>query len=86
MPDITTFNYSLGDKSGDVGPGDTVLCHGYFQTVRRVVIHPPHCHPDNAPIHDHLFAVEVVTVDGSRWVGGESAYVGGDLRVHWARA
>lgn len=85
MTDITTLNHTLGKPSGDVGPGDTVLCRGYFQTVRRVVIHPPFKHPDPCPIRTDLYAVEVVTAEGSRWVGGDSAYIGGDLRVHWSR-
>lgn len=76
---------NLGNPTGDVGPGDVVICRGEYVTVRRVVIHPPGS-GYRGLIGSSFYAVEVITDRGSRWTGGTVAYIGGDLRAHWSRS
>lgn len=48
--------------------GQQILCRGEYVAVTDIVRHAPGTHPDS-PIHNHLTAVEYLTVRGSRWWG-----------------
>lgn len=75
----------LGSASGSVAPGDQIIAGGQYATVERVVIHGPGQHPAGCPIVSTMFAVEAITANGSRWAGGTTASIHGDLRAHWDR-
>jgi hypothetical protein len=75
---------NLGNPTGEVGPGDLVICGGMTTPVLRVVIHGPNTHSDSI-IGDTFHAVEVITGRGSRWLGGTSARINSGLRVEWSR-
>jgi len=76
---------NLGAQSGTVAPGDLVICGDTYAHVRRVVVHPPTAGKHPGPIVPAMHAVEVQTESGTRWLGGNVAYIGSDLRVHWDR-
>lgn len=52
----------------DLRPGMTVLSGGTFQEVIDVTHHAPGTHP-HSPIKDDRHAVQVHTMNGSRWFG-----------------
>lgn len=55
-------------------PGQVTICHGKYAVVQAVHDWEPFTHPDS-PVHDHMWATEVVTDRGSRWIGREPAEV-----------
>ena len=59
----------------------TILVHGTYVPVTRSIAHPPGSHADS-PIRNELTAVELVTPDGSRWMGVSRAWIGADLQMH----
>lgn len=77
---------NLGAQTGHVGTGDTVICGGRYAPVVRVTAHPPTDTAHGGPIRPDLTAVEVITSNGSRWLGADRAWIGSDLRMHWERS
>lgn len=67
-----------------IGTGERIICHGRYETIERIIAHPPRLHPHAGPVRGDWWAVEIVTAVGSRWFGSETQpYIGSDLRMHW---
>lgn len=78
---------NVGEKSGEVAPGDYVISRGYTCRVVKVMIHSPGHHPDDSPIREDFYAVEIITDTAGckRWAGGSHARINGGLRAEWSR-
>jgi hypothetical protein len=53
----------------------------YIAPVTRVVAHPPHEAPPQAPVQRHLTTVEIKTSNGTRWYGFADARITSGLRM-----
>lgn len=73
----------IADGFGDARQGDTILRGDRVRHVIEVKIHEAHAHGEFCPIEQELVAVEIVTSDGSRWVGVQHAEVDEFGRTHW---
>lgn len=82
--DTSAPNLSLGNRVGDVGPGDVVICEGRWAIVQRVMTRPPG--HDVPAIRSDMTAVVIETNRGNRVLGADRAWIGPDLRMHWERA
>lgn len=75
---VTDFPTPTPDKWT---PTTTIMFNGVRVPVRCTIAHNPGNHPEGCPIVPNLYAVELVTEQGSRWWGFERASIDSHLRM-----
>lgn len=74
---------NLGNRTGNVAPGDTVICRGEYVAVQKVWTMPPGHRL--TIVRSDMTAVIVKTHMGCRYLGADRAWIGSDLRMYWER-